>query len=600
MAVEFRKRGLNVEKRQPPEPIGGPLAFPDAAMPTHLETLSEIHKAEAEAEVLRLQATRDRLSILQKHADAQQLHESCDWASRDPFQGGRALPTGLGSQSNDLFHYPAISFHNARPGSRRDGAQPPYFRTEQQHWLMVDAARTLEALCPTATNILDVLTQFAIFTGFCYTIVEKKKPGESTPASNPVDEDGEESGVAPGEPQQPKSNPTVDKAQELLDRWMKDVDWHSWEKELFRRTRLDGEAFLVLEPDDETELLGLRSVEPEQVREPHGAAGSINNQLGITGADASWRFGILTTKRDTSKPLAYNVTSQFSDTQQLNEIFDADEVFHLKINVPRNTKRGVSDFFQVMNDIPDTKKLLRNLRQGAQEQATIAYILEQAAGMDGLPSPMTGSGKSRTGRVVSQKVSDGVEVIATSTGVKYHEAPIGQSETLIAVLQAALRNIGARWQFPEGLVSGDASNANLASALVAEAPFVRAMESRQWLYRNAYIRLIERVLDQAAIDGLLPEGENLLDKIEVTCEMPPVVPRKALDETQKNEILSKNHILGNATWSAREDLDREEELADMEADPIQSETIMLGMETGEAEDDTAKEGSPSNEGERVS
>ncbi len=582
-------------------------------MPTYLETLAEIDKAKEQAGVLHLQVSQDRLSILRKHADARQLLESCRWDSADPFEGGRAIDSGLGAASNDLFHYPATSFHNARPGSRRDGAQPPYYRTEQQHWMMVDAARTLEALCPTATNILDVLEQFAIFTGFTYQIVEKKKPGDVGPGAEKAaePEDADASGQADNdgprapsdeldesEPSRPQTSPVVDKAQELLDRWMKAVDWHGWEKELFRRTRRDGEAFVIMEPDDETDMLGLRSVEPEQVREPHGAAGSINGQLGITGSDASWRFGILTTKRDTSKPIAYNVTSQFSDTEQLNEVFDADEVWHMKINVDRNTKRGVSDFFPVFNDIPGTKKLLRSIREGATAQANIAWIEELAEGMEALPDPMGKSGTSRTGRQVAQQVMDGIEVIKTNAGHKYHEAPIGQSETLILALQAALRNLGSRWQMPEGMVSGDASNNNMASSLVAEAPFLKAMEARQWLYRNAYIRLIERVIEQAAMDGLIPGSEKILDEIEVSVEMPSMVPRNAKEETDRHIALMDRGVQSVQTVSAEEDLDFEKEQQLIVEHPIEPPSIMLGL--GEPEDDTAGKGSPSNEGERVS
>jgi hypothetical protein len=195
----------------------------------------------------------------------------------------------------------------------------------------------------------------------------------------------------------------------------------------------------------------------------------------------------------------------------------------------------------------------------------------------------------------------GPEALTVTANHKYHEGPIGKSETLIETLQAALRNIGSRKQFPEGLVSGDASNANLASALVAEAPFVRARESEQWFYRLEFIAIIERVLEQAALDGLLPEGENLLDQIEVSVEMPPVVPRKALEETQRNQILNERGVLSTQDWSSREDLDFEEQQQKIAEHPIEPPSIMLGLpDNGEAEDDTAKEGSPSNERERVS
>jgi hypothetical protein len=566
-------------------------------MPTYLETLAETHRAEAEADLLRLKAAESRREFARRQAEnAELFREHYDWESADPFHPGQAIDAGLGSAANDLFHPGAIGRHNARPGSRRDGAQPPYFFTEMQHWLIVDAARTLEGFCPTAVNILDVLEQFAIFTGFTYKIVPKKKPGD-TPPQTPETADGDDP-----EPAQPESNPTVDAAQTWLDEWLKEVDWHGWEKEIFRRSRRDGEAFLILEDDDDTGSLGLRAVEPEQIRDPINQTSSLNSQIGISGRDASWKFGILTTKRDTSKPIKYNVVSQYNDTQQQHEVFDAEEVFHLKINVERATKRGVSDFFAGMNDFPRVRKLLRNLSESASVQACVAWVEELAEGV--MPTPLGGDAvTSRTGRNVTARTFDGPETLRVQQGHKYTAGPLagtGQSETLIEVLQAALRNIGSRWQFPEGLVSGDASNANLASALVAEAPFVRAMECRQWFYRCQFVSLIERVLEWAAVNGQLPEGENLLDQVEVSVEMPPVVPRKAKEETERNAVLNERGILSNQTWSAREDLDFDDEQQNIAESPIEPPSIMLGMEQqGEADDDTSQEGSPEPEGERV-
>lgn len=541
--------------------------------PTFLELLAERDSIAEKHAVLRLEQERQAYNRAVADAQTTQLLEDC-WASSDPYSGGRAIPAGLGSAPNDLYHPGAIARHSARPGARRDGCLPPYYFTEMQHWMLVDAARTLEAFCPTATTILDILTQFAIFTGFTYTITDKNPPDVPEPSED-------------GEPVERPENPTVEAVQDALDKWQKEVDWYRWELEIFRRSRRDGEAFIVLDDDDPTTggLVGLRSVEPEQVKEPQDRT-AINGELGITGRDATWRYGILTTRRDTSKPLAYWVVSQYNDAQQQGEMYEADDMVHVKTEwVDRQSKRGVSDFFSVANDLPGVKKLLRNLREGATVQAAIAWIREHPPGMTVQPlgaggQPIT----TRTGNSATGVQYDGPTMLDVSAGMKYTAGPLagtGQSETLIQVLQAALRNIGARWQMPEGLVSGDASNANLASALVAEGPFTRALQARQWYYAQAYKRIIERVLDRAAVDGVIPGGENLLDEIEVSVDMPPVVARKLLEATQQNAILSDHGILGNTAWSAREDLDREEQRADIAADPIQPPSIMLGMEQQE-------------------
>lgn len=544
-----------------------------------------------------LQREERYLKRLQAEAETVQLMEDA-WASSDPYTSQGASVAGLGSAANDLFHPGAIGRHSARPGSRQHGALPPYYYTEMQHWHLVDAARTVEAFCPTAVCILDVLTQFAIFTGFSYSVVERKKPGKKPPPQSPgPTPDGQPPGPVPIE-----TNPLADAATEWLDRWRDKNDWVAWETEIFRRTRRDGEAFCILEPDDDEGWLRLRSVEPEQVKEPTDWT-----KLRIP-ADHTFRFGILTRKKDTSVPLGYWVISQYNDAANIGEFYEADEVFHLKTEwVDRQTKRGVSDFFSVANDLPGVKKLLRNLREGSTVQASIAWIREHPEGMDpvGLGSnapPVT----TRSGQTSAVRYMDGPEILDVSRGMTYTAGPLGiagKNDALIQVLQAALRNIGARWQMPEGLVSGDASNANLASALVAEAPFVHAMEARQWWYRNAFKRLLERVIDHAAMAGLIDGGarENILDEIEVSVEMPPVIPRKALEETQKNKILNDSGVLSTQDWTAREDLDFDDQQAKFKAHPLVIPMIgFMGPGGEEAADDSGKQGNPEPEREGVS
>jgi len=559
-------------------------------VPTYLETLGQREVVAEQIEVLRLDRDQKVLDGLIAAAKPP-IYESDPWARRDPFQGARGIPAGLGNSPNDLMPYGAIGFHNARPGSRRDGGMPPFYRTLQQHWMIVDAARTLEALCPTAVNILDVLQQFVIFTGFSYTIVDTDKPELTDAAqldtSTQRADDGQPETRDAADPQQVRDNVQTSKnarlvkeAQKFLDAWRKRVDWYSWEIELFRRSRLDGEAFLVME-EDATGQLGLRSVEPEQVKEPQDQF-LVNRKAGV-GSGHSWRFGILTTKQDTSKPLAYWVVSQYSDASNQGEMFDADEVFHLKTEwVPRQTKRGISDFFSVANDIPGTKKLLRFLRESATVQASVAWVISQPKGQTA-PIQLAGGKRitTRTGDVANARVIDQVREITVPDGTEYTAGPLagtGKSQTLIEVLQAALRNIGARWQMPEGIVSGDASNANLASALVAEGPFTRALESRQYWYRQRYMKMMERVLEHAAATGQIGGGEEIMDLIEVSVETPPVISRKAKEETERNQILSQNSILSPEDWAARETLDYAEQRAKIAANPLQPmEVTLMGM-----------------------
>ncbi len=529
------------------------------------------------------------------------------FAHSDPFIAGSRA--GLGSTSRDLFINAGLAWHAARPGSRQHGDYPPFYRTETEHWEIVDVARILEGNVPTATNVLDVLSQFAIFTGFTYKVVPKKDPEDDL-----GEEPTEEVGIP--ETRQPGSAVTIPLkkrlevfkrkrlaaiVQQALDKWMKVVKWYQWEVELFRRTRRDGESFLELVDDELTEVgVALKSIEPEQIREPQDQP-AINRRLGVR--NPSWKYGILTPRDDTANAVAYWVVSQYADEDgRGGELVEAEDMFHLKTEwVDRMAKRGVSDFFSVANDMPAVKKLLRNLRDSASAQACIAMVVEhpEQSAVSGLSEtvPFT----DRDGNKTSAMVLDGPRRIEMPFGKKFIQGPVNsQASILIDILQAALRNIGSRWQMPEGLISGDASNANLASSLVTEGPFCRGMTFRQWHYRKEYGGFVERVLDRAAVAGRLgPATETLWDEMELSVECKPVIPRKASEETARNETLSGRGILSDQTWAAREDLDFEDEQANIAEHPTQAQRF----EDQEAE--AAADGEPGAvkkepEGQRVS
>ncbi len=118
------------------------------------------------------------------------------------------------------------------------------------------------------------------------------------------------------------------------------------------------------------------------------------------------------------------------------------------------------------------------------------------------------------------------------------------------------------------MISGDASNANMASALVAEGPFVRAMTYRQWWSRTEYKTIMERVLDFAAVRGKIGGArENILDDIEVSVEMKAVLARDPKEETERNATLDQRGVLSLKSWTAREDLDFDVEQQNIEEQP---------------------------------
>jgi hypothetical protein len=79
--------------------------------------------------------------------------------------------------------------------------------------------------------------------------------------------------------------------------------------------------------------------------------------------------------------------------------------------------------------------------------------------------------------------------IDTPAGAKYHASLMGgnSSNIYIAVMESALRLAGTVHAFPEGMLTGSYQNANYASSLTAEAPFVQGRVAEQ-MHRAARVK----------------------------------------------------------------------------------------------------------------
>jgi hypothetical protein len=103
------------------------------------------------------------------------------------------------------------------------------------------------------------------------------------------------------------------------------------------------------------------------------------------------------------------------------------------------------------------------------------------------------------------------------------------------VVQVLLRSAGTRWNAPEWLVSGDASNMGAyTSSLVAESPFVKAVTRAQAYYKARFELIVRKAITCAIAHGWLP-GDVMTG---VTVELIPPSPevRNKLEETQRASI----------------------------------------------------------------
>jgi len=148
---------------------------------------------------------------------------------------------------------------------------------------------------------------------------------------------------------------------------------------------------------------------------------------------------------------------------------------------------------------------------------------------------------------------------------------MGQSRSPIFIQVAGyiLRAIGNRWQFPEYMISGDASNANFASTLVAESPFTKSREKDQGFYTRGFVALSWKILMMAhkmGRFGNIPWAQ-ILAQVDIQVTFPEVASRDKLKQAQTNGLLNDKGVLSKHTWSSQIDLDFDEEQNHIASEP---------------------------------
>lgn len=469
-------------------------------------------------------------------------------------QAAAGLP--LREEWGDVVDRPGASFEEAalnRPwhtspaasiNDRSDGRFRPVYETEQDLARIRGAARQLSSLTAVSIGALDGLANYVLSGGFTFTVhSEFEQPQLVTAAQRVIDEFLDQNDFSGG-----------------LDR------------ELHFRSREDGEAFVALAtaPDG---TIRARVLEPEQIVQPANPR-PIEDWLGIGEAfDSSWSFGIHTSRDATDSPMGYHVI--FDGRGADWDYLPAETVQHIKRNVPRNAKRGVSDFHAIQGDLEREAKLRRNTIEGAALQAAIAWILQAPPGATRNQMPSTGADDlfaTHERRSAHGLQTENVAhypagtILKPSAGLEYKPGPMGadRNPNFVLVAQYVLRSIGVRWNMPEYLISGDASNANYASALVAESPFVKAREADQQFYRRHWHELIWKVLHQAWRAGRFSRlglaWETLEHLIDVKVDAPAVATRDPLQLVKTQELQIKLGLLSRRTAAVQAGLDYDAEL----------------------------------------
>lgn len=391
------------------------------------------------------------------------------------------------------------------PSGRRYGVNFPFYQNDQQHALIRDLGRIAVGTNNHAWGMLRGLRSFVVGVGHKFKVTAR-------PGSN---EAGKKAAA---------------RITAFLDHWAKQrqVRWYERQRELFWRTHRDGDGFLRVFPDNG--LTKLRFAWPEAVVQPPSASFE------------EWGFGIEADPDDAETVTGYHF-AHMGRPSELGDLADPDDVLHLKANADSGVKRGLSDFSFATREVLDAAaRLTRNLAEGAAIREAIAFTREhEAAGEAEVSEFVTAAETYKEPRPFTDRLGSVTDlqpgtIVDYPKGLKAAGSPFNEgTSSHLLVVPLLLRSAGVRWNAPEWLVSGDASNMGaFTSSLVAESPFVRGVYEAQDYYKTRFLEVVDRTLGIAAAHELI-DAEDL-SLVTVDLEPPTPEVRNKLEAAQTAAI----------------------------------------------------------------
>ncbi len=444
------------------------------------------------------------------------------------------------------WHDSPLAFAYDYASDRANGDNWPIFNGEHDLSLIRGMAHALSHI-EYGEGVLGALTNYVVHTGYSYRAVAKR--GQQAPER------------------------LVAECQRLIDAFLANNDWElDFEEENFRAGVIEGEAILCLDTDGRD--VQVRRAEPSWLTQP--AITDYLERKMNAASHLDWKYGIASTQGNPTEIHGYFV--QWNADESAWRMYPKDKVTHLKFNVPRHVKRGLSDFYPVEKRLAGSSELLRRMMTGAGIQASIALVVSSPMGQGlGLSPGQSfnsftdgGSGlrPKSGGGVATERFADFRDgTVVNTKGDVYTAGPMAgtQAANFIQVLQAGLRSVGVRWNMPEHMVSGDASNNNYASILEAGAPFTRCVDRCQQKHYKAYERLIWSVLRSYFLMGMLDlrrygmNWTDLKNAINVIVEgTSPAIRDKAADYQVDSDLHAKG-LVSDETLATKYDYDYSEE-----------------------------------------
>jgi hypothetical protein len=329
--------------------------------------------------------------------------------------------------------------------------------------------------------------------------------------------------------------------QNWIHEWLKANKWcHRQQTNMLRRDR-DGEA--LLRKFRTADGLAVRYIEPEMLRSPVGRQ--------------DIRYGIETDPDDYETIKAYWVNGK---------PIPASEVQHRTRGVDRKDLRGIPILFDVRQNLERALRTLRNASTVTEIQTAIAMIRKHVGATKTAVQALVNT--STTQRTDAQGRTENVSkfapgsIIDANHEVEFPVIGIDPSK-YVPSIQAELRATASHLVMPEYMLTSDASNANMASTMVAESPAVKNFERLQQDEIEFDVEILEEARKIAVEQGRI--SGDILERTEIKAEAPRIAVRDddKLAESDRKDVAAG--IMSTQTARARRGLDDDTEQANIEA-----------------------------------
>jgi hypothetical protein len=325
------------------------------------------------------------------------------------------------------------------------------------------------------------------------------------------------------------------------------------EQESIRRAARDGEVFLRI--FDSGGEFNYRFLEPEHIRDSAG--------------DSKFTQGIETEDDDVVKITRFAWTPD-----QKTDYIPAEDVQFWKCEVDDTLIRGLPLLWILCTPIKRYDQWLTYRMALNKARAAIVLVREFESAS---PTSIRTLRSSMKFKDVTDQNNETVQaetfrpgsILDTSRGVNYRfEAPNVQAQDVQHDGRAVLLQIAAGASIGEHHVTGDVSEVNYSSIMVAEGSSVMEFQLWQGDASDFWAPVATRWLQHRIKIGKLPEDAN---DVLLSFKGPRVVARRQLDEARGNEIKLAHGVLSVETWQEQDGLDPIEERERVQRNPEQDE-----------------------------